>query len=81
MINVTGEFTVIKLIEEQAMSAGGIVLSEKPKGVLPKGEVISSKVAEKGDKVLLLSPGNKALIGSDEVFIVKNEFIVGVLDD
>lgn len=80
MIDILGEYTIVELVEEQAVSAGGIVLSEAPKGMLPKGKVIAGKGCV-GGTVLLMHPGNKALLGDKEVNVVKNEFVVGVLDD
>ena len=79
MINVVNDFTVITLVEEEEKSGGGIILSEAAKSTLPKGKVISSKLAEEGDTVLMMNQGNKAMLNGEEVYIVKNDFIIGVL--
>ena len=85
---------IVKRLEEEKTSAGGIVIpdsaAEKPiKGeviavgngkVLDNGEVRALDV-KKGDKVLFGKySGTEVKVGADELLVLREEDIMGVLD-
>lgn len=85
---------IVKRLEEEKTSAGGIVIpdsaAEKPiKGeviavgngkILDNGEVRALDV-KKGDKVLFGKyAGTEVKVGSDELLVLREEDIMGVLD-
>jgi len=85
---------IVKRLEEEKTSAGGIVIpdsaAEKPiKGeviavgngkILDNGEVRALDV-KKGDKVLFGKySGTEVKVGADELLVLREEDIMGVLD-
>ena len=86
---------VVKRMEEERTSAGGIVIPDSATEKPSRGEVLAvgnGKVTESGDvRPLDVKPGDKVLFGTyagteikvdgDEVLIMREEDILGVLEN
>ena len=86
---------VVKRMEEERTSAGGIVIPDSATEKPSRGEVLAvgnGKVTESGDvRPLDVKPGDKVLFGKyagteikvdgDEVLIMREEDILGVLEN
>ncbi|MCS3903391.1 chaperonin GroES [Methylohalomonas lacus] len=85
---------IVKRLEEEKTTAGGIVIPDSAAEKPIKGEVIAvgnGKILEngevraldvkKGDKVLFAKySGTEVKVGADELLVLREEDIMGVLD-
>ncbi|MCL4126859.1 UNVERIFIED_CONTAM: hypothetical protein GTU68_002145 [Idotea baltica] len=75
---------IVRRLEEETMSAGGIVIPDSAKEKPAEGEIIAAgngKILENGDvRALDVKVGTEVKVDGEELIVMREDDIVGVVE-